>query len=281
MIRTLIKYTDDKIFLNDSEVFEISKTLNPGIYDMEFDNYGLFTNFKQLKSPRVFPLMPSSELKNIQNYVNTFFSEEYKSLCKTANILVKTGILLYGKQGIGKSNYINNMIFRSIDEQKACVFNIDSNRKLSSIVSKVKELRAIQNNLFVIVLEEVDELFSENGWSTEATLKNFMDGINSVDNLLFISSTNYLEKIPKSITERPSRFKKVLEIKPTDNTEDLKAWLGLTYKGFIPSLSEKECEHLHELCINKTIDEIKHVIIDYKMGIQTLESNRKLGFKAK
>ena len=35
-----------------------------------------------------------------------------------------------------------------------------------------------------------------------------------------------------------------------------------------------------EWCLNKTIDEIKHTLIDYKMSIDFLPKKKKLGFKS-
>jgi SpoVK/Ycf46/Vps4 family AAA+-type ATPase len=278
MIRTVIKYTDNKILLNDAEVFETSKELFPGIYEIETDTYGAFKNFVSLEIPKAFPLMPSDELQNLEDYINNFLSDDYENLCKEARILKKSGILLYGKQGIGKSNYINYIINKCLEEKQACIFSCTGLRDVQQVNDKLKELRNIQNTLFVVLLEEMDEILNSNA-NPEGTLKNFMDGINSVDNCLFLATTNYIDKIPKSLTERPSRFKKVLEIKPTENIEELKKWLTITYKNFIPDLSNEECEHLHDMCINKSIDEIKHIIIDYKMGIENLEKPKKLGFK--
>lgn len=98
MIRTVIKYTDNKILLNDAEVFETSKELFPGMYDLELDKYNDFANFIALKEPSVFDLMPSNELINVEEYVNKFLSDEYYNICKKSNVLIKSGILLYGKQ---------------------------------------------------------------------------------------------------------------------------------------------------------------------------------------
>src|SRR6185437_9628594 len=150
MIRTVIKHTDNKIFLNDAEVFETSKTLFPGMYDIEFDEYHRFKNFKNIKVPKVYPLMPSTELKNIEDYIEKFLSIEYGELCTKANILIKSGILLYGEAGIGKSNYINYLINKAVNEKQACIFNIDTTLKLSSLIPKIKDLREIQDTLFVI-----------------------------------------------------------------------------------------------------------------------------------
>tara|TARA_R110000868_G_scaffold179968_3_gene420436 strand:+ start:1816 stop:2658 length:843 start_codon:yes stop_codon:yes gene_type:complete len=276
MIRTVIKYTDNKILLNDAEVFETSKTLNSGCYDIEFDEYGRFKNFLSVKNPYSFSLMPSKELQNIEEYIEKFLSEEYCFLCKKSKTLIKSGILLYGKPGIGKSNYINHLVLKSL-KKNSCVFNINSAAKLYQVIQKLKELKDIQDNLFVIVLEEIDEILSAQGY--EAILKNFMDGIDSINNCLFLATTNYIEKIPTSLTERPSRFKKVLKIEQSENLEEVKIWLEKTYLCFIDDLTTKDFEFLHEKCLNKPIDEIKHILIDYKMEIKSFENKKqKLGF---
>lgn len=279
MVRTIIKYKDNKILLDENDVFEVSNKLFPGFYDIEFNEYNRFKNFIQLNIPRVYPLMPSTELKNIQDYINIFLSEDYENLCKITNILRKSGILLYGKPGIGKSNYFNYIIDKSIKTNNACVFNINSELKLKTIGDKLRELRLIQSELFIVVLEEMDELLNNN--SCEAVIKNLMDGVDSVENTLFLASTNYIDKIPKTLTDRPSRFKKVLEIKQSENIEEVKKWLELTYKLFIPNIETVEIENLHELCINKSIDEIKNNLIDYKSGIVKINSTpyRPIGFK--
>jgi len=279
MIRTIIKYKDNKILLDENDVFEISNKLFPGFYDIEFNEYNRFKNFIQLNIPKVYPLMPSTELNNIQDYIKIFLSEDYENLCKITNILRKSGILLYGKPGIGKSNYFNYIIDEAIKQNNACVFNINSELKLRTIGDKLRELRLIQKELFIVVLEEMDELF--NNSSCEAVIKNLMDGVDSVENTLFLASTNYIDKIPKTLTDRPSRFKKVLEIKQSDNIEEVKKWLELIYKLFIPTIESQEIENLHELCINKSIDEIKNNLIDYKSGIIKINSSihRSIGFK--
>ena len=277
MIRTIIKYKDNKILLDDAEVFEIHNKMPPGIYDIEFDQYNQFKNFLEMKLPKVFPLMPSDELSNIQDYTTMFLSDEYKEFCKSTKIHRKTGILLYGLPGIGKSNYFSHIMKNSIENNNAVVFNINSFLKLSKIGEQLQKLRNIQDELFIVLLEEIDELFQIN--SAEGLLKNLMDGIDSIDNILFLASTNYIESVPKSLKERPSRFKKVLNIEQSSDTEKVKDWLTKTYKIFIPNLEEIECEDLHERCFNKSIDEIKHILIDYKMGITKVEKKRKIGFK--
>lgn len=279
MVRTVIKYTDNKVYLDDAEVHETYKRLFPGVFTVELNRYGEFENFKSHEQPKVFPLLPSKELENLKEYVEKFLSPEYMEMCKRSGIPRRSGILLHGSPGIGKSNYVNHIIDLAIKQNTACVFNFDSISKLRVAIPFIKDLRNIQDDLFIIVFEEMDEHFArEDG---ESVLKNFMDGINSIDNCLILGTTNYLDKIPDSLKKRPSRFRKVMEIKQTEDVDKLKEWLALTYKNFIPDVTPEECENLHNMCINKSIDEIKHILIDSRMGIKNLESSTRLGFKKK
>lgn len=278
MIRTIIKYKDNKILLDDSEVFQTYEKMQPGIYDIEFDEYNRFKNFLEINIPKVYPLMPSDELSNIQDYINIFLSKKYEDFCKQTNIHRKTGILLHGLPGIGKSNYFNDVINKAIKHNNAIVFNINNPLKLSRIGEQLKKIRLIQDDLIIVLLEEIEEMFSQSG--SESTLKNLMDGIDSINNIIFLASTNYIEIIPKTLKERPSRFKKVLSIEQSKNTDEVKKWLVDTFKIFDPEISIDECDKLYSKCINKSIDEIKHVLVDYKMGINSKSNKKKIGFKS-
>lgn len=278
MIRTLIRYTDNKVFTNDSEIFEANPRLNPGIYDIELDQYGKFSNFCFRDVPKVFDFMPSDELDNLLYYTHKFLSEEHSIFSKEAGILNKTSILLHGKQGIGKSNFVNYVIEKAIKENKACAFVINGYSTLKAFIQISKQLRLIQDNLFLVIFEEMDSLFSSYE-NCEPSIKNLMDGTDSIDNMLILGTTNYIEKIPNSLIDRPSRFKKVIEIKQSDNLTNVKLWLRNVYKNISKKLTEEDFDKLDTLCINKTVDEIKHTVIDYCLNITSIQAKNKIGFK--
>lgn len=278
MIRSLIRNSDNRVITSPDEALEISKKCLPGIYDIQLNRHGEFECLIKKDFPKIFTLMPSKEFDNLQSYLEIFLSENYLKLCKTAGIIRKTGILLHGKPGMGKSNFVNSISVNSVVTNNACVFNIDNYQKLKQFIPVIKEFRLIQDELFIIILEEIDEIL-EACPGMEGVIKNFLDGINSVENTLVIGTTNYIDKIPKSLIERPSRFKKVIKIEQSEETEKVKDWLAVTYKLFMPDIEQKEIEDLHDMCINKSIDEIKNKLIDYRMGITQLETSSKLGFK--
>jgi len=277
MIRTIINYTDNKVMLNDAEVFDTFKTLQPNFYTLEYDIHRQFKNFKKNEMPKVFSLMPCDEFNNLDDYINTFLSKDYEDLCLKTNMLYKSGVLLYGKPGYGKSNFVNYIISKTIKNKNACVFSLNTILDIENIMNLSKDLRLLQNNLFVFIFEELDQIIRDSSYA-EGLLKNFMDGINSINNCLFIGTTNYIDNIPKALCERPYRFRKSYKIEASSNLEENKKWIKEIITKFNSNLSEKESEDLCEKCLNKSIDEIKHTIIDFCLNIKDININKKLGF---
>jgi len=61
---------------------------------------------------------------------------------------------------------------------------------------------------FMVVWEEFEN-WVEN---SESELLALLDGIQQVDNTIYIATTNYIDTIPERIKDRPSRFADVMEI---------------------------------------------------------------------
>jgi len=55
----------------------------------------------------------------------------------------------------------------------------------------------------VVMMEDVDSIIHNFG---DAAILNLLDGADQIENVLFIATTNYPEKLDKRIRNRPSRF---------------------------------------------------------------------------
>ena len=63
----------------------------------------------------------------------------------------------------------------------------------------------------VVILEDIDELTKED--TDERKLLNILDGINQSENIVFIATTNYPDKLKERIINRSSRFDRRYELK--------------------------------------------------------------------
>jgi SpoVK/Ycf46/Vps4 family AAA+-type ATPase len=57
----------------------------------------------------------------------------------------------------------------------------------------------------VVILEDIDSIAGESRSQTSRLL-NILDGVKQIENVVYIATTNYPEKLEERITNRPSRF---------------------------------------------------------------------------
>lgn len=279
-IRSVLKYDDNKLSFQMGSVVSVTEKVPAGFYDINFDQYGDFDSLTELDIPKTHPLLPCDNIQVIEEYLGIFYSDEYAAFMKENNIINKFGLILYGKPGIGKSNYINTYIKSMIENKQAIVFNINTAGKLAEMTRVIKQIRIIQNTLIVFVLEEFDELFKM-APNTEARLKNLTDGVDSIDNFVALASTNYIDMIPESLTDRKSRFKFVTSIEMGSDEDANKEWVAGIIKKFLKGATQEIIDRQYENCKGKSIDEIKNILIDERFGISVIENKHKkpIGFE--
>jgi len=149
-------------------------------------------------------------------FINNFKSEETKARYKKVKIIHKTGILLYGIPGTGKSASIN-MIIKELIKDNAIIFFDAEPGIISAVLPAVREQNP--EKLICVIYEEFDEWLQQD----QATINSFLDGQLSVNNMIFLATTNYIERIPGRIKNRPSRFQIVKEV-GVPSEEFRRAW---------------------------------------------------------
>lgn len=187
--------------------------------------------------------MDKEKKKILIDFINSFTNG--KDVYKNANIIYKTGIILYGEPGTGKTSAIkaicselnapmfivppyydterilNNMhILKSDLTHKSIVTNLPITR------NKIKEQNYISKPL-IVVFEEFDKFFklepgsfvggkmiteeevSEEGYKLNTSrlqeFLQFLDGINSPSNVIFVATTNHINHIDPALL-RKGRF---------------------------------------------------------------------------
>lgn len=138
---------------------------------------------------------------------------------KDRNLIYKTGILLYGIPGTGKTSLASAIA--SYCNASLVVVDIGTFESLDT-AEFVATLNA-DDNRYIVLLEDVDAIFNnldrkdDNSNEKEKMiiqkLLQLLDSNTSPNNVIFLATTNYYDKLDDAI-KRPGRFDLKLEIKP-------------------------------------------------------------------
>lgn len=258
MISAVITMEDGSVLVHSSKTKLVDTVFEPEFYETYTDNYGKrFINIKKVDEIHE-PFLTAQNL-TVLDTINSFFKDGVRETVKKLGFTHKLGVLLHGKQGTGKTSLINHIITMMVKEKGAVVLFCNNGNKLAAAITLAKEIREIQSSPIIFVADEF-ERYAEN---YEAELKNLLDGNDSIDNSLFLGATNYIEKVPKTLKERPSRFRVVLEITGVDDKKLIRKIITTISKKISPNLfTKQEITDIVADVKQVTLDEIKHICLN-------------------
>lgn len=185
--------------------------VDAGIYSINYaDNVGFYLFKKQLSLDEIL-ILPSNELTKIINDIKTFWSKEEKF--REYGYVFKRGILLHGIPGTGKTCIINLICKHLTEELDGIVITLTNRDDLYRYSSFMPEVyRMIEPKRPIITVIEDLEGFCQSPES-ESHLLNILDGIEQLENVVYLATTNYIDKLSPRITNRPNRFDRKIEVK--------------------------------------------------------------------
>ena len=186
------------------------KTIDSGLYSICFNsNIGFGLAKKELLYDELYEL-PSKEIGLILNDFNIFWNSKDKY--NKYSLIHKRGILLYGKPGCGKSAIVTLISKKLINEMNGVIITINTNTNddITGLAQLMPRFREIEKDKpIVVMMEDIDAISGRNGVSE---LLNLLDGVNQLDNIVYLATTNYPEQLEDRIINRPSRFDRRYEI---------------------------------------------------------------------
>lgn len=191
------------------------KTIPPGCYDIQNDNRGVFV-VPALPPSGLLLELPEMRSDEVIRVVDNFWASEgdYKdgNQFVIGGATFKAGVMIYGPPGSGKSCTIK-IISKKLVERGGAVFF--SSGHPSVTMSWLGDFARVESNRkCIVILEDIDTLIQNYG---EAQYLEMLDSAKTVNNVLFIATTNYPEHLDPRIYNRPGRFSHVIKIGlPTD-----------------------------------------------------------------
>ena len=256
-----------------------TKALPPGCYRIEA--YGQVVIFapKKIITDSLLKL-PDSKSEEVVREVEEFWT--LKPLFKKYGFSHKRGLLLWGPAGSGKTCAIAQIIVKMVKAGNL-VLLADHPGLLSQMLYSLRSVEP--DRPLVVVWEDLDTVIENHG---EAEVLAVLDGEAQIDNVVFIATTNYPEKLDSRIVNRPSRFDRIVKIDmPNEAARGvyLKAKLGhtdVTEDGVKIDLVKEtkglSIAHLRELIVGAYCQKSK--VREVLTRLQKMKQKPKSGFES-
>lgn len=231
-----------------------------GQYTVEISNQlGIYFKRTDVNLDELVQLPDSVSEEVITEIENFWLKEDH---FRKFGFLWKRGVLMWGPPGSGKTSTLQVVSERIVSRGGLSIYVDDPD-----IAAKgLKLLRLVEpKRPLVIMLEDIDAIIDSHG---ESSLLALMDGELQIDNVVFVATTNYPERLDKRFINRPSRFDIVKKIGMPNETaretylraknvrlgepeaaEELAQWVALT-KNF-------SVAHLKELIVSVEVFGVK------------------------
>lgn len=180
------------------------QNLPPGYYECGFSPMcGYFLNRIPCNTEDLIRF-PEASTTNVVNEIKKFWNK-YDDF-KRAGLTFKRGLLMYGPPGTGKSCAVKIAISDVYERGGVAIKMEDPHVFLEC----VRMLRAIQPvTPLVVIMEDIDSLLER---FNQTTVLNLLDGVEGLEWVVFLATTNYPEKLGGRIINRPSRFDRRFEV---------------------------------------------------------------------
>jgi len=186
------------------------KTIPPGCYDIHADTKCVYVE-PALKPSGLLLELPEMRSEEVIRIVDSFWNSEkdYKEGNEfvVGGATFKAGILLFGPPGSGKTSVVK-LVSNKLVARGGTVFYASGNP--GRVSTWLGDFARIENNRkSIVIFEDIDSLISTHG---EDIYLEMLDSAKSVDNVLFIATTNYPERLDPRIYNRPGRLSHVVKI---------------------------------------------------------------------
>lgn len=239
--------------------FTSTPTIPAGVYEIQRNNQGFFLQRQKVVLSDNILQLPIPQMKEILTDIDGFW--EMEDRFRKYKMVHKRGILMHGPPGCGKSYLIQNLI-NNIIAKNGIVFSLNGEAAVSMFTDFAQIFRQIEpTRPLVVLIEDIDNIVTA-GQGLLSSLLNVLDGVNQIENVVYLATTNYPERLQDRISNRPSRFDRVYEIphpsaevreffiKHKLHEDDIK---GIDMKKWVAETDGLSLSHIKELVVSTMI----------------------------
>lgn len=276
-----------QIFVNVGRDFHVNENatiknqLPAGAYEFGFDPRSQRQWFTKmdLASDTIVDI-PSKEFEQVVGEMKYFLNPATRESFKDHGFLYKRSALLYGHPGTGKTCIVQRVAQEVIKAGGVVIFNPHP-RLLHLAYQTLDDIQP--DVLTMVIFEEFDNLIQT---GEESTLLSVLDGEVQKKNVMYLMTTNFIDKIPARIL-RPGRISSMVEVKYPEaaarlhylnlkikdkNVWSVEEWVVKT-EGF--SIDELKETVLAVCCLGQTLDSVIDRIILNKGYIDERANSKK------
>jgi hypothetical protein len=171
----------------------------PGLYRMEVHPQVGPTFVRQRNDTDTLVSLPDCESARIVDEIQRF--RLLKPAFLEHGFLFKRGFLLWGPPGSGKTCTLQLILQLLVTEHDAVAVLVEHP---STAATCLQALRRIEpERMIVAIFEDLDALCER---YEESAYLALLDGESQVDNIVYVATTNYPERLDRRFIDRPSRF---------------------------------------------------------------------------
>jgi SpoVK/Ycf46/Vps4 family AAA+-type ATPase len=175
------------------------KSLPGGVYTVVSTQAGLVFQPKKLSTDDLLRFEDPTH-QEIIGEINNFWA--LKPKYSKLGFLHNRALLMWGPPGSGKS-CISKIVVADVVNMKNIVLNCDDIYLVSGALNAIREVEPQRQ--IMVLMEDIDSLRGE------GKLLSLLDGEDTVDNILYLCTTNYIDRIPERVL-RPGRIDRRISV---------------------------------------------------------------------